>query len=424
MKNKKRFRKIDFISRQSSKFQIYSASSKFYFPIDNFGIIEPVTILSQAGFHECDSVDIAQQIFIESLKDKLTPSYLHESVYKKSNSFDYLYVYDIDDVNELTIEEVRIVWENRCSLCGSIEVAAEILSILRYLDNDEDEPLYSYINYLDSEEIISLADNINKIQPYSSQTLNASVEKEQFEIGKALFTQKSALGNESCSINEGNPEASLNEIWIDTIEAIATLNDEHLKYIWRNVLDHCETIEIASALYAKLRFIQGYDKVERGWLFYINSPSVSQFKDKLPSYNKVNQFNVASALSVNKKEKSFKYITTRTNQTDFRTSLINRYSGICCITRCSELTILEAAHIIPYMGGHSNLIDNGLLLRVDIHRLFDRYLITIDSDTHKLLISDKITDEYYRSLGGKEVYIPKASDVFLKKHNFEYKKYN
>lgn len=419
MKNKKRFRKIQLIQRQLSKFYYNrDASSRFYHSIDDLGITKSVSILSQAGFQDVDSTGIAQEIYINSLKDKLKKLDFDDRRCKRSNGWEHLYVYDVDDIKELTIEEVRIVWENRFSLCGTIDAAAEVLSILKYFDNDSNEPLYPYVNYLECEEITSLASHINKSQQCSSHDLSISVERNKLDFWKLILTRKFN------SNDLVEPENSWSDIWIDTIEEIATINDEHLKYIWKNVLEHCDTIEVASALYARLRFIQGYDKVERDWLFYINSPSVLQFKYKLSSCTKLNQPNVASAFSINKKEKTFKYITTRINQTDFRTSLINRYGGKCCVTRCSELTSLEAAHIIPYMGGHSNLIDNGLLLRVDIHRLFDKNLITIDSNTHKLVISDKITDEYYRSLSGRDVYIPRSSDVFLKRHNDEYYAYN
>ncbi len=391
--------------KQLSRIETDSEPSSFHYFHEGNANQDHITILSQAGFIEYSQDDIGQQIFIENLKSELTITIQNEYSYAKSKNLDYLYVYDINDVNELTIEEIRIAWENRYFLCGSIDAAAEMLSILKYIDSDDDEPFYPYTNYLDSDEITSLENHIDRIKPFDD-----------------IITKEYIPHNETLSSNEINPELSLKEIWIDRIETIVNLDKDHLKHIWKNVLEHCESIEIASAIYARLRFVQGFDKVERDWVFYINSPSISQLKDKLPSENTITQFNEISTLLVDKKDKSLRYTTNRSNQTDFRMSLITRYSGTCCITNCSELTIIEAAHIIPYMGNHSDLTDNGLLLRVDIHRLFDKYLITIDSDSHKVIVSDNMSDEYYRSFNGKEIYIQRTSDAFLKKHNDEFKK--
>ena len=44
---------------------------------------------------------------------------------------------------------------------------------------------------------------------------------------------------------------------------------------------------------------------------------------------------------------------------------------------CREEEVLQAAHILPYTDAETNKIDNGLLLRADLHNLFDLYLISI-----------------------------------------------
>lgn len=237
MKNKKRFRKIQLIQRQLSKFYYNrDASSRFYHSIDDLGITKSVSILSQAGFQDVDSTGIAQEIYINSLKDKLKKLDFDDRRCKRSNGWEHLYVYDVDDIKELTIEEVRIVWENRFSLCGTIDAAAEVLSILKYFDNDSNEPLYPYVNYLECEEITSLASHINKSQQCSSHDLSISVERNKLDFWKLILTRKFN------SNDLVEPENSWSDIWIDTIEEIATINDEHLKYIWKNVLEHCDTI--------------------------------------------------------------------------------------------------------------------------------------------------------------------------------------
>lgn len=65
----------------------------------------------------------------------------------------------------------------------------------------------------------------------------------------------------------------------------------------------------------------------------------------------------------------------RENQRAFKEMLIARYGRRCAVTRTSVEAVLEAAHIHPYACGGADHPDNGLLLRVDIHRLFDADLV-------------------------------------------------
>jgi putative restriction endonuclease len=64
-------------------------------------------------------------------------------------------------------------------------------------------------------------------------------------------------------------------------------------------------------------------------------------------------------------------IAARRGQAAFRAALIDAYGGRCSITGCDAVEALEAAHISPYKGDHTNDVTNGLLLRADLHTLFD-----------------------------------------------------
>ena len=76
-------------------------------------------------------------------------------------------------------------------------------------------------------------------------------------------------------------------------------------------------------------------------------------------------------------------ITQRRGQRGFRDALIAAYGGKCPITGISTLHILEAAHIFPYLGSSTNVTSNGLLLRADIHTLFDCRLLAVHPRTKK-----------------------------------------
>jgi predicted restriction endonuclease len=102
-------------------------------------------------------------------------------------------------------------------------------------------------------------------------------------------------------------------------------------------------------------------------------------------------------------------ITARRGQQAFRTKLIAAYNGRCAVTGCDVIDLLEAAHIQPYRGSHTNHVQNGLLLRSDIHTLFDCRLIAIEPASMKLLVSPRLMKSSYRSLAGRKIHSPKAT---------------
>lgn len=70
-------------------------------------------------------------------------------------------------------------------------------------------------------------------------------------------------------------------------------------------------------------------------------------------------------------------IIARRGQQSFRDALIDAYRGRCFLSGSPCVVVLEAAHVLPHKGEHSNHVANGLLLRADIHTLFDLGLIAI-----------------------------------------------
>ena len=80
-------------------------------------------------------------------------------------------------------------------------------------------------------------------------------------------------------------------------------------------------------------------------------------------------------------------------------------------TRERTLPALEAAHIRPYAEGGDHDARNGLLLRRDIHSLFDAGYVTVTPD-HHFEVSGRIRTEFengrdYYGLHGKSTYVPK-----------------
>jgi predicted restriction endonuclease len=73
---------------------------------------------------------------------------------------------------------------------------------------------------------------------------------------------------------------------------------------------------------------------------------------------------------------------------------------------CDARDALEAAHIRPYSGPGGNVIRNGLLLRTDIHKLFDRYLLAIEPQTRKIALSLVLSETYYKKSAGRRINEP------------------
>ncbi len=106
-------------------------------------------------------------------------------------------------------------------------------------------------------------------------------------------------------------------------------------------------------------------------------------------------------------------VRPRLGQGMFRIAVLDAYGGSCAVTTEHSLPVLEAAHIQPYASGGEHDVANGLVLRADLHRLFDLGYLTIRPD-HRVEVSRRLRDEWengrvYYDLAGREIALP--SDV-------------
>ncbi|QBE67378.1 HNH endonuclease [Pseudoduganella lutea] len=111
------------------------------------------------------------------------------------------------------------------------------------------------------------------------------------------------------------------------------------------------------------------------------------------------------------RERSLRSVVERRGQSKFRKKLIQSFHGRCAITGCEVLPILEAAHITPYLGPATNDVSNGLLLRADIHTLWDLGLIAINPEKLTVWVSLTITDPTYRQLDGESLHMPPSAHL-------------
>ncbi len=94
-------------------------------------------------------------------------------------------------------------------------------------------------------------------------------------------------------------------------------------------------------------------------------------------------------------------IRARRGQQKFRQELRKRFQDTCLVTRCRLPDLLEAAHISPYRGDKDHHLSNGLLLRADIHTLFDLELLGIEPATLQICLHPKIKGMGYDAFAGK-----------------------
>ena len=98
-------------------------------------------------------------------------------------------------------------------------------------------------------------------------------------------------------------------------------------------------------------------------------------------------------------------VRPRLGQGTFRVSVTGAYGGACAVSREHSLPVLEAAHIRPYGEEGTHEVGNGLLLRADIHRLFDLGYVTVTPE-HRFVVSQRLAQEWEN---GKAYYAMEGS---------------
>lgn len=104
-------------------------------------------------------------------------------------------------------------------------------------------------------------------------------------------------------------------------------------------------------------------------------------------------------------------IRPRLGQGAFRLAVTEAYNRECAITGGRVLPALDAAHIQAYGSGGEHEVSNGLLLRRDIHSVFDAGYLTFDEDL-RVVVSNRVRTEFnngseYRRLHGQKLRLPR-----------------
>jgi len=117
-------------------------------------------------------------------------------------------------------------------------------------------------------------------------------------------------------------------------------------------------------------------------------------------------------------------VRPRLGQGTFSLAVREAYGGACAVTHEHSSPVLEAAHIIPYSSGGTHSVENGLLLRRDLHRLFDLGYVTVTPD-FEFQVGSRLRDEFsngrsYYELSGSTISLPVAAHQRPRRESLEW----
>jgi putative restriction endonuclease len=100
----------------------------------------------------------------------------------------------------------------------------------------------------------------------------------------------------------------------------------------------------------------------------------------------------------------------RLGQGSFRLAVFDAYAGACAVTGEHAVPALEAAHIRPWATGGQHVVPNGIPLRRDVHRLFDRGYVSV-RPSGEFIVSPRLRDEFdnghtYYAMEGRKLLAP------------------
>ena len=150
----------------------------------------------------------------------------------------------------------------------------------------------------------------------------------------------------------------------------------------------------------------------------INLQEIQKIEGKLEKEDYFKIENIEDA-----RKRRYTSIVSRRGQKGFREKLLVAYNNQCAVTDCNAEQALEAAHIYPYKGDDTNKIWNGLILRCDIHTLFDLYLLTIEPEKLIVCLSPELQETNYKEFNCTKIRLPQIPELhyFKKALSWHYK---
>lgn len=310
----------------------------------------------------------------------------------------YLYALDAADLLEFTEEDIVAAWGYRSECSGSVEAAAELYALYRLITGI-DEHYAGEAAYLRHPEVIALFPDM----------------EEQSPAVQAVVPDSEVVDRES-----GDAGANVYDL-----QAVRELDIDELRHAWSNRPDSFASLEAAAETLAILRALRTESSTKPNYMSMLSHELVRDLADALPLENPNSGSSTTASpvrelelLHADRRTVRTQASVVRPGQGNFREGVLARYGGKCCISGCNINALIEAAHIIPYRGDQSDDVSNGLLLRVDMHRLFDAHLMSINPETLEVEVSSVIEDPVYRSYHGNRLFqfSPRPRLLFLEVH--------
>lgn len=185
----------------------------------------------------------------------------------------------------------------------------------------------------------------------------------------------------------------------------------------------CENIRTANWKKAeynnKTQFPDDFEPNDFGLIQTISRIESSPKALKIQLNNELNTENKNVLINIQKS------IQKRRGQKKFRDKLIEVYKGRCAITGCRVEEVLEAAHVIPYCLAKQNKPENGILLRADLHTLFDLHLIVINPQDKKIEVNKQLQESvYYKNFNDKVLLAEQKNIYFPDEYYLEWRYQN
>ena len=111
------------------------------------------------------------------------------------------------------------------------------------------------------------------------------------------------------------------------------------------------------------------------------------------------------------KLRAYTRIVRRQRQDKFRDAVLAAYDGRCAVCDTGVYEVLQAAHIDDFRGRQSQIVQNGILLRADIHLLYDANLIGIEPGSHRIVLPRNAELGAYERLEGAQIRLPREASL-------------
>ncbi len=239
--------------------------------------------------------------------------------------------------------------------------------------------------------------------------LNDDEEESADPADAAADAEEQTLAQERSAPVEVLPRLSSSEVRL----ALWSWDMDALRQLWSEREEKLTYIEDAARLLAHIRHRTGIDATLRSPAQMMDNDAIEALKGSLEESGRLNTASPSPSspeIAVDGKRVEQVLRVIREGQTDFRKRLMEHYGAVCMVTGTAHASVIDAAHIKPYNGLSTNALGNGLLLRKDIHALFDGGLLEISPDL-LVSVSDAITDPSYRVLHGQRLILRVPSKI-------------